>query len=598
MAADVPLKGFCAPSPAEPLADSTPDMWTRPPSSQVVVPPQAPQAILFREINELRKVDRTPPDDDSLKYKDSFFGHLAANKKFEATTFLFIGVNSLYIGMDADYSARTGKPADLWDPNTPVGFVIMENIFCLYFTLELIVRFVGYKIKKNVFTDAWFVFDSILVTFMVLETWLFPIFGIGGQLAQFSVLRLLRLLRISRMARLMKKVPELMIIIKGMAASFRSVGCTAILQVLILYVWSILFVSEYHEKGPDDPDEIAAFFGSMGKSFFSLFIMGTVLDDVTQCTNAIRETGNMFMLSLFIVFILISSFTILNMLIGILCEVVSNTAESEKTKSAEESVKEEITNIFDAMDVDRNGNITQLEFLQMRDTPKVRAALEEMDIYESHFNRYCELLFQSQEMEEAGKVPEINFETLITMIMRLSPGNHIGALDFSLLRATVDKNQEAIRERIMKIHVLVQKYKGDSVSSLLEGDATLSQLALMSEEQSLEGYGNMASTVDMRKIAQGEPPPLPPYPCAAEGVGIPPPSQMVSHSSCLAPSPPVSIFEDYPLDMFVRTSSSQIIEELERRLGVPISQVWSVPPQKDVLPESLDSFHSFGVPQH
>ena len=30
--------------------------------------------------------------------------------------------------------------------------------------------------------------------------------------------------------RLMKKVPELMIIIKGMVASFRSVGCTAILQ--------------------------------------------------------------------------------------------------------------------------------------------------------------------------------------------------------------------------------------------------------------------------------------------------------------------------------------------------------------------------------
>merc|ERR1719201_2163462 len=99
--------------------------------------------------------------------------------------------------------------------------------------------------------DGWFVFDGILVLFMVLETWIFPIFGIGGQLAQFSVLRLLRLLRISRMARLMKKVPELMIIIKGMVASFRSVGCTAILQVLILYVWGILLTSEYHEKGAE-----------------------------------------------------------------------------------------------------------------------------------------------------------------------------------------------------------------------------------------------------------------------------------------------------------------------------------------------------------
>ena len=30
-------------------------------------------------------------------------------------------------------------------------------------------------------------------------------------------------------------------------------------------------------------------FGSLGKSMFSLFIMGTVLDDVTLCTDAIRR---------------------------------------------------------------------------------------------------------------------------------------------------------------------------------------------------------------------------------------------------------------------------------------------------------------------
>merc|ERR1719440_503230 len=200
---------------------------------------------------------------------------------------------------------------------------------------------------------------------MVLETWIFPIFGVASALAQFSVMRLLRLLRISRMARLMKKVPELMIIIKGLIASFRSVSCTAVLQVLILYVWSILFVSEYHEFGEDDDSDIAEMFGTMGKSMFSLFIYGTVLDDVTACTDTIRGTENNFMLSLFLVFILISSFTILNMLIGILCEVVSATAESEKLKAKENSCKEAITQLFDRLDQDANGSITEKEFMEM-----------------------------------------------------------------------------------------------------------------------------------------------------------------------------------------------------------------------------------------
>merc|ERR1719201_1805455 len=126
------------------------------------------------------------------------------------------------------------------------------------------------------------------------------------------------------MARLMKQCPELMIIIKGLLASIRSVGCTAILLLLVLYIWSILFTTEFHEgarKEDELADTIHYHFGTMGRSMFCLFIMGTILDDVTVATNAIRETKNWFMLGLFFVFILISSFTILNMLIGILCEV-------------------------------------------------------------------------------------------------------------------------------------------------------------------------------------------------------------------------------------------------------------------------------------
>jgi len=200
----------------------------------------------------------------------------------------------------------------------------------------------------------------------------------------------------------------------------------------------------------------------MGKSMFSLFIYGTILDDVTYCADVIRETSKTFYLGLFILFILVSSFTILNMLIGILCEVVAATADSEKTKAAETCVKDAITTLFTTLDSDGSGNITEEEFVHMRDDQNVRDALEEMDIYESHFSRYCEILFhgglpgQEASSEGKDKKPVIDFDTLINMILRLSPGNHINALDFSLLQASIDRTQEHLRERILKIHQLVK----------------------------------------------------------------------------------------------------------------------------------------------
>jgi len=601
---DAPLKeARAAPASPDPWADEEEDY----PEYKKPVAPMGLREVpasggLFKEVNAMRK-DKSEAT-EGPKLKDSALGRLAASNKFMNLTFAFIGANALYIGLDADYSARTGKPDDLWDADTPIGFVMMENVFCIYFTGEVVIRFLAYQFKTDCFTDAWFVFDGVLVSLMVLETWFFPFlcaidaFCMAGGLSSLSVLRLLRLLRISRMARLMKKVPELMIIIKGLIASFRSVGCTAILQILILYVWSILFVSEYHEKEDlvDDP-AIESYFGTMGKSMFSLFIYGTVLDDVTAATNAIRGTDNFFMLSLFIVFILISSFTILNMLIGILCEVVSATADSEQTKAAETTVKDAITTLFNKMDVDGSGNITEEEFMHMRDDETVRSALEEMDIYESHFQRYCEILFHQDDAceEDYGdeaedqkaatpkevkpkEEPSINFETLITMILRLSPGNHINALDFSLLQASIDRTQETLRERVLKIHDLIQ----EAVTSSGE--------AAQPPPPGFSTGGATAALADTRKAALGDSPPPPPSPGA--------PASATSSAQVET--------KEFTLDMFTRTSSHTIIEELERRLGVSALEARKMPTSPKVLQaqkagspmeQSQEAFHSLGVPE-
>merc|ERR1719174_3299511 len=114
-------------------------------------------------------------------------------------------------------------------------FVIAENFFCVFFSFEWIVRFLSFRRKVNGLKDAWFVFDSIMVTMMVLETWIFTLLILifipeaGGGAGNGGIMRLARLLRLSRMARmgkLLRVMPELLIMIKGMKAATRSVFWT------------------------------------------------------------------------------------------------------------------------------------------------------------------------------------------------------------------------------------------------------------------------------------------------------------------------------------------------------------------------------------
>jgi hypothetical protein len=434
----------------------------------MINPPEDPQASqqgnLFQEVNKLRKGGPEIDQDeiDRQKLNDTIFGKLAGSKKFELLTLGFILVNAGFIGYDADYSAKHQKPDNLYDNDMPMQFIIMENVFAIYFTFEVVVRFLAFKNKCDAPVDPWFVFDGFLVLLMVLETWVIALLGGGGALSQLSILRLLRLLRITRMAKLMRFFPELQIIVKGMVAAVRSVVCTAILLILVLFVFSILFTSEYHQGNKADDDESLTqaeqLFGSMGKSMRHLFIMGTILDDITACTNSIRGSKNTIMLIFFIIFVLISSFTMLNMLIGILCEVVCATGEGERFKTTQEQAKEAISSLFKTVDRDSNGEISREEFMMMKRSEKVMNALKDLEIKAKHFEMYADLMFKPE--EEGGPTPTFDFDKAFNMIMRLRPGTKVSALDFASFQMTVYKNHDALRKHIGQIEKMTTSLVG------------------------------------------------------------------------------------------------------------------------------------------
>jgi hypothetical protein len=209
----------------------------------------------------------------------------------------------------------------------------------------------------------WNVFDLVLVLLMILETWVLALLKSGMSMNQLTLLRMLRMSRLMRISRIFRMVPELGMMVKSMAAAARSVSSALFLEIGLMYVFAAIFTQwakshtdpcfETVDSGDCILDE---YFGSIAKSLVSLLQI-LVFDDAFAI---IRPTikDSWYMGYLLIIFICIGSFTVLNMLIGIICEIVSTTTMDEKEKMLQQRVRE----TFLMMDTDGSGCVTKEEF--------------------------------------------------------------------------------------------------------------------------------------------------------------------------------------------------------------------------------------------
>lgn len=408
-------------------------------------------------------------DEDKQWYKlGTPASKLAKHKKFEAITLAVISANGIWIGIDTDWN----NPA-LWPE---IVFTCAENVFCVYFTFEVLVRFFAFKDKRNCLKDGWFKFDSILVAMMIFETWIVLAMdgGAGGGLSQLSILRLMRL---SRLVRLMRSVPELLTLVKGMFAATRSVFSTLVLLVAFLYIFGIIFTQTYRDV-PGEWQQML--FGCMGCSMLTLFINGTLLDNLTATMIYLRD-DNAMMMWIFVIFILVSSFTVLNMLIGVLCGVVTETAASEAESMGMEQANQKLKEVFLAIDTDGSGLISQNEFMQMKDNPLAVEALEQLGIEVHMVMNLTAVLFQDDDDDSndpskmfrksawdplnpkhAGRdsvkssdIPpgtkELEFKEFLERLAHLKPGSTPSVLDFADLQKQLCQSSLKLQKRIVQL---------------------------------------------------------------------------------------------------------------------------------------------------
>eukprot|EP00931_Biecheleriopsis_adriatica_P026974 TRINITY_DN16311_c0_g1_i1.p1 TRINITY_DN16311_c0_g1~~TRINITY_DN16311_c0_g1_i1.p1 ORF type:complete len:657 (-),score=102.84 TRINITY_DN16311_c0_g1_i1:64-2034(-) len=358
------------------------------------------------------------PYDVTTFYKTTgWCQHVARHPLFENITMGVIAVYAVWMAVDADWNPGSSIS------DTPVIFVFFEQTFCVFFTLELVIRFGAFESKRNCPKDAWFMFDTLLVILMLVENYILG-FMLGSMVTMASnagllrLARLMRMTRLFRMVRLLKFVPELLIMIKAIMAASRAVCVTLMLLVAVTYVFGIAFKQIL--TGTEVGD---ARFSSVLMSMHTLTVHGALMDDISDLMRALFQESALAFCLMYVVYV-ITAITVMNMLIGILCEVINAVAGAEKEALQVRMVRDTLQVCLLGSDVDKDGSgsIDQDEFMSMFTNDTVLSSLEEMGVDPLSLYEFADVIFEDADCEADGKMA-LSFPYFMEVLLQLRGSN-------------------------------------------------------------------------------------------------------------------------------------------------------------------------------
>lgn len=328
---------------------------------------------------------------EDLYHKTGMWQAVACSEYFHYVMTIVVALNTIWIAVETDYN----KEELLC--NATLMFQVCDNLFCFTFCFEMLVRFMAFRHKLDAFMDRWFLFDGSLVLLMIWETWIvvaiYLTFGLStnNDAAKNSqalrMLRLIRLVRVARTTRLLNAVPELLILARGMVAGVRSVLAVLSLLGLLIYVYAVMFTMTLSgtEVG-------AGIFDDVPQSMNSL-LLAVLCGPEAELMYKLLAAGWPYYLA-YLTFLLVATLTLMNMLIGILCDVVSNVAEEAKEEMMVKEVKKHVTRLASTLDSDGDGVLSAEEFEAIIKDPDLTEAFSEMGVDVVGFAYFAKFLYE------------------------------------------------------------------------------------------------------------------------------------------------------------------------------------------------------------
>jgi voltage-gated sodium channel len=230
-----------------------------------------------------------------------------------------IVINAITLGLETSDSVMVHWGGPL---------VALDRLILMIFVVEIALRLYGHGFRF--FRDPWSVFDFTIVSIALI-----PAAG------PFAVLRALRILRVLR---LISMVPQLRFVVEALLKAVPGIAAIAGLMVILYYVFAVMATGLFGDTHPQ-------WFGSVGASMFSLFQIMTLESWSMGIVRPLMES-HPYAWAFFVPFILVATFTILNLFIAIIVntmQTMHDSAHREEQAVIEGAIKEEGVHIEDEL---------------------------------------------------------------------------------------------------------------------------------------------------------------------------------------------------------------------------------------------------------
>lgn len=212
---------------------------------------------------------------------------------FQGVILTLIIVNAVILGaetLDGAAGANGGALA------------LMDRLILYVFIVEISLRIAAYRLEY--FKNGWNLFDFVIVLISLLAT--------------TSGLAALRAFRVLRVLRVITVIPRMRVVVSALLDSIPGIASVGVVLGLIIYVFAVIAANLY---GPAHPE----IFGDVFEAMYTLFQVMTLegWPDIARQVGETHPRSWVFFLS----FLLIATFTMLNLFVAIVVRVVEEDSE-------------------------------------------------------------------------------------------------------------------------------------------------------------------------------------------------------------------------------------------------------------------------------
>ena len=236
---------------------------------------------------------------------------LVESGAFQAGVLVLIIINAVILGAETFPNVHESMGSAL---------NVADRLIVYAFIGEILLRI--YAERGAYFRKGWNLFDFIIVAVSVL--------------AATSGLAALRAFRVLRVLRVITVIPRMRVVVSALLDSIPGIASVGVVLALIVYVFAVIAATLY---GPEHP----ARFGDVFAAMYTLFQVMTLegWPDIARDVRLTHPNSWMFFLS----FVLIATFTMLNLFVAIVVRVVEEDSDSwtEDLLKGQHAMTDEIT---------------------------------------------------------------------------------------------------------------------------------------------------------------------------------------------------------------------------------------------------------------